>query len=148
MGNGGWLCFKRYTEVMSNDASHSDSGWDSGSSSPVPDYFPGELPRFDVGQIVRHLRYRYQGVIVDFDVCCQADEAWYARNKSQPDRDQPWYHVLVDESSAVTYVAESNLANAPSNRSVKHPLMDIFFEGRHQETGRYLRSDEIWAGWD
>ena len=57
---------------------------------------------FREGQIVRHLRYAYRGVVVGYDRTCQADDAWYdfqTRGKGyRPTRDQPWYHVLVDGS--------------------------------------------------
>ena len=50
-------------------------------------------PKFFPGQIVRHKRYGYRGVVVDFDTTCQADETWYQSDNTQPVRNQPWYHV-------------------------------------------------------
>ena len=55
-------------------------------------------PVFESGQLVRHRRYGYRGVVVDRDEFCQADDEWYSKNQTQPNRDQPWYHVLVDGS--------------------------------------------------
>jgi len=81
-------------------------------------------------------------VIVDFDHQCQADEQWYQANQSQPDRDQPWYHVLVDESEATTYAAQVNLAHDPSGRPVQHPLVDRYF--CNWLNGRYIRNDRPW----
>jgi len=79
----------------------------------VPDYFPDELPLYQVGQVVLHRRYGYRGVVVDFDMACRAPEDWYARNNTQPERAQPWYHVLVDGSDAATYAAQSSLVHDP-----------------------------------
>jgi hemimethylated DNA binding protein len=49
------------------------------------------------------------GVVFERDPACMADEAWYLANKTQPPRDQPWCHVMVDGAERTTYVAESNL---------------------------------------
>ena len=98
--------------------------------------------RFTPGQLVRHKRYHYRGVVVDFDVRCMADEQWYQNNQAQPDRDQPWYHVLVDGSDATTYPAQQNLLPDDSGEPVDHPLVDYFFSGFAD--GRYTRNDRPW----
>lgn len=111
----------------------------------IPDHLPSDLPRFAPGQIVRHRRYGYRGVIVDFDVRCRADEDWYEKNQTQPNKEQAWYHVLVDRSSAVTYAAEENLTEDPSDDPIDHPLTDALFE--IDEQGGYRRNDRVWPGW-
>ena len=70
---------------------------------------PHDSPKFSPGQIVRHLLYNYRGVVVEFDLTCQAEEVWYQSNQTQPDKNQPWYHLLVDGVKQVTYVAQTNL---------------------------------------
>lgn len=87
--------------------------------------------KFRIGQLVRHLRYGYRGVVFDVDPECQADEAWYQSNQTQPPRDQPWYHVLVDGADHTTYVAESNLEPDPSEAEVRHPLVRRIFATFH-----------------
>jgi hemimethylated DNA binding protein len=37
-------------------------------------------PIFGLGQLVRHLRYGYRGVVVDRDEFCEADDDWYSKN--------------------------------------------------------------------
>ena len=101
-------------------------------------------PRFSPGQIIQHRRYRYRGVIVDVDRRCSAGEAWYQSNATQPDRNQPWYHVLVDQSRTTTYVAEENLQTDPSGAPVEHPLVDDFFDD--YADGRYVRNGQPWPG--
>lgn len=108
------------------------------------DYFPDTLPAFEVGQLVRHNRYRYRGVVVDFDMRCQADDKWYQRNRTQPDRDQPWYHVLVDGSTMTTYAAEENLDPDNGDDPIDHPFVQHFFGSF--EDGRYIRNDRPWPG--
>mgnify|MGYP002014998390 FL=1 len=70
---------------------------------------------------------RREGVIVSFDPCCRADEQWYGSNRTQPTRDQPWYHVLVDNSETTTYVAEENIELALATDPIEHPLLPHFF---------------------
>ena len=60
---------------------------------------------FEPGDIIEHIRYSYRGVVVHFDTICLAPEDWYQTNQTQPDREQPWYHVLVDGNQQVTYVS-------------------------------------------
>ncbi len=103
---------------------------------------PQEEPRYHPGQLVRHRRYGYRGVVVDFDLTCKADEAWYQSNKTQPVRDQPWYHVLVDGSTSTTYAAQTSLEADEQSDPITHPYIEHFFT---EFTGdRYLRNDRPW----
>ena len=92
------------------------------------------MAQFQVGQVVLHRRYDYRGVIAQADTRCDAPDEWYLRNQTQPQRDQPWYHVLVHGGS-VTYVAEENLELDPSGDTVTHPyvrrMFSVFLEGRY-----------------
>lgn len=99
--------------------------------------------RFAPGQLIRHRRYRYRGVVVDLDLECRASQAWHQSNQTQPRRDQPWYHVLVDESSHTTYVAQENLMPDASGGEVLHPLVSKFFKAFRD--GCYVRNAEPWA---
>jgi len=102
-------------------------------------------PHFSVGQLVRHRRYGYRGVVVAVDERCMADHNWYMRNRTQPDQNQPWYHVMVDGSATVTYAAQSNLSADASREPIDHPLINEFFSGFCG--GRYQRNDRPWMGW-
>lgn len=102
----------------------------------------GERPTFEPGQLVRHRRYGYRGVVVSCDSSCQADAQWYLKNQTQPDRQQPWYHVLVDGANACTYAASQNLVADTSTDPIDHPLVAKFFESF--ENGHYVRNDEPW----
>lgn len=84
------------------------------------------MPRFAVGQLVHHKRYDYRGLIVSYDDTCEADETWYRRNRTQPERDQPWYHVVVDAGSHITYVAEENLEHDTEGGPVDNPMLAQF----------------------
>ena len=107
-----------------------------------PDLQDCTSPKFAPGDLVRHVRYLYRGVVVAHDPKCLADENWYRANKTQPDRDQPWYHVLVHQSGSITYPAESSLAFDESGEKIVHPLLEQFF-GDFAD-GRYQRNDISW----
>ena len=107
--------------------------------SDLSDHLP---PKFAPGDLVRHVRYQYRGVVVALDPKCAAGEQWYQSNQTQPDRAQPWYHVLVHESGSVTYPAESSLELDDTAEPIVHPLLDQFF-GDFAD-GRYQRNDISW----
>lgn len=92
--------------------------------------------RYAIGQIIHHRRYEYRGVIVETDGECRAKDEWYQHNRTQPNRDQPWYHVLVDGGNE-TYVAEENLELDAVGERVEHPLVDKVFPTFY--SGRYYR---------
>ena len=99
-------------------------------------------PLFQPGQLVRHRHYGYRGVVVDFDLSCQADDTWYSSNRTQPDRHQPWYHVLVHDTTQVTYAAQTNLEEDNSGKEIVHPLLTQLFSDF--DNGHYIRNDRSW----
>ncbi|MGJ8649042.1 MAG: heat shock protein HspQ [Opitutaceae bacterium] len=83
---------------------------------------------YGIGSIVQHKLYGYRGVIVAYDPHCVAGDKWYFSNKTQPAREQPWYHVLVHDSGGLsTYVAQSNLQEDPTQAPVDHPRISSYF---------------------
>ena len=85
-------------------------------------------PRFYIGQCVHHIKFDYRGVIVDVDAVISATEEWYQQVAlSRPPKDSPWYHVLVDGSTHMTYVAERHLEQDDTGLPVDHPAVDHFF---------------------
>lgn len=100
--------------------------------------------KFDPGDVIFHKKYGYRGVVVDFDITCQAPDAWYQSNQSQPDRNQPWYHILVDGNQQVTYSAQSNLSYDQLDKPVIHPMLNLFFSGHDAEKNKYLRNNIPW----
>ncbi len=105
---------------------------------------PRAAASFQPGDLVHHKRYGYRGVVVAVDPNCRADDAWYQANQTQPDRDQPWYHVLVHGSVTTTYPAQESLEPDLAGGRVAHPLVALFFSEFRE--GRYVRNDEPWEG--
>jgi heat shock protein HspQ len=92
---------------------------------------------FAIGQIVHHLLFDYRGVIFDVDADFQGSEEWYEKNAQTgaPPKDEPWYHVLIDDDGRVAYVAQRNIEADASREPVEHPLLENFF--RSYEGGQY-----------
>jgi heat shock protein HspQ len=97
---------------------------------------------YKIGQLVKHRRYGYRGIVVAFDHSCQMEDAWYHANRTQPERNQPWYHVLVSESDQVTYPAQSSLMPDESLQEVLNPLVPYFF--KDLGGGVYIRNERSW----
>jgi heat shock protein HspQ len=94
--------------------------------------------RFSPGEIVHHERFGYRGVVVDVDPVFMLTDEWYDQMaRSRPPKDRPWYHVLVDDATHTTYVAERNLAADETGVPIRHPLLSDFFDSF--EDGRYQR---------
>lgn len=102
-------------------------------------------PRFQPGQLVRHRRYGYRGVVVDVELECGAPDAWYQKNQTQPLRQQPWYHVFVHGTGTTTYAAQDSLDEDLLDEPIEHPLVAVFFDGFAD--GRYVRNQRPWEGW-
>ncbi|MDG1286117.1 MAG: heat shock protein HspQ [Rickettsiales bacterium] len=94
--------------------------------------------KFGMGQKIRHKLFDYRGVILDVDSDFQLSDDWYKKMaKTQPAKDEPWYHVLVHESAQMTYVAEANLQTDASEEKIDHPVIDLCFDIDAQ--GKYQR---------
>lgn len=86
--------------------------------------------RFHVGQVVRHSKFFYRGVVVNVDPVFSGTEKWYDEvARSRPPRDRPWYHVIAEESPAIRYVAERHLEADATKEPVRNPLVNEFFSG-------------------
>ncbi len=106
--------------------------------------FVGKIPHlFSTGHIVKHKRYGYRAVIVDFDLVCLADEIWYEANiVPPPSRNQPWYYLLVHLVNRVTYAAQSSLELESATERIIHPLLSLFFDSFSK--GLYNRNSKPW----
>ena len=83
---------------------------------------------FQVGQIVHHKLFDYIGVVFDVDPVFCGTEEWYQQvARSRPPKNEPWYHVLVNEAVPTTYVAEQNLERTAKPKRIIHPLTNTLF---------------------
>ena len=85
--------------------------------------------KFAVGQLVRHAKFDYRGVVVDVDAVFSSSDEWYeAVARSRPPKDAPWYHVLVHDADHQTYVAERHLEPDDSGEPINNPAVAMVFD--------------------
>lgn len=66
--------------------------------------------KYCIGHLIHHKIFDYRGIIVGVDLVFNNTDEWYEKvAKSSPPKDQPWYHVRVQNGANYTYVAERNL---------------------------------------
>lgn len=120
--------------------------YDHRTCDPVPvtkDYFAELQPSYVIGQIVRHHRDEFRGVIVDFDLNCSGTESWYRSERPRPYREQPWYVVLLDGSDESSYVAESVLRPDSTRNQVRNDRVDEYFHT--YKDPYYVRNERSWV---
>ncbi|NKB28498.1 MAG: heat shock protein HspQ [Rhodobacteraceae bacterium] len=87
--------------------------------------------KYHLGQIVRHRKHPFRGVVFDVDAMFSNSDEWYEAipEEARPAKDQPFYHLLAenDQSYYVAYVSEQNLLLDTSGEPIDHPdLHDLF----------------------
>jgi len=98
--------------------------------------------KFSIGQLITHSLYGYRGVIIDADPCFTLSDSWYNKMAtSKPAKDQPWYHILVNNSSIQTYVSESSLEADFSEQAIQLPMVDLLFSGK--SASQYKLSENL-----
>lgn len=96
--------------------------------------------KYQIGDVVRHRKYAFRGVIFDVDPEMANSEDWYNSipEEVRPHRDQPYYHLFAenDKTHYVAYVSEQNLIPDDPERPIKHPDISTVFN--KLENGRYI----------
>ncbi|MFA5580693.1 MAG: heat shock protein HspQ [Paracoccaceae bacterium] len=94
--------------------------------------------KYHLGQVVRHRKHPFRGVIFDVDAMFSNTEEWYEAipEDNRPSKDQPYYHLLAEneQSYYIAYVSEQNLVADHSGEPVDHPdVAEMFgpFEDGH-----------------
>jgi len=119
-------------EVLKKKFAWSESGHFASSMSPR--YPRPSNIKFRIGQVVRHKRWGYRGVIVGWDATAQAPASWIKDNHGENLhwRNQPNYAILIDIRDRtipqLAYVPEENVDLAPSAIRITHPGMEDYFE--------------------
>ena len=87
--------------------------------------------KFAIGQVVKHRKYPFRGVIVDIDHEFNNTEEWWLSipDDVRPRKDQPFYHLLAESETTVytAYVSEQNLLMDDSGKPVSHPEVKELF---------------------
>ncbi len=89
------------------------------------------IAKFAIGQVVKHRKYPFRGVIYDVDPVFANTEEWWQSipEEVRPHKDQPFYHLFAENADTeyVAYVSEQNLMVDTSGDPVRHPQVDEMF---------------------
>lgn len=104
------------------------------------------IAKFAIGQVVRHRIFPFRGVIFDVDPTFANTEDWWLSipESIRPRKDQPFYHLLAentDHSTYVAYVSEQNLLIDETGEPVGHPHASVLFDGF--DAGQYHMRSRI-----
>ena len=87
--------------------------------------------KYHLGQIVRHKRHPFRGVVFDIDPEFSNTDDWYEAipEEARPLKNQPFYHLLAenDQSYYMAYVSEQNLVPDHTGEPIDHPDMPDLF---------------------
>jgi heat shock protein HspQ len=102
--------------------------------------------KFGIGQVVRHRKYPFRGIIYDVDpVFANTDEWWLAiPEEVRPRKDQPFYHLFAENADTeyVAYVSEQNLLPDTSGNPVRHPSVEEMFT-RAEDGGYHVKGGRL-----
>ena len=88
--------------------------------------------KFAIGQIVRHRRFPFRGVIYDVDPIFANTEEWWLAipEEVRPRKDQPFYHLYAENADTeyVAYVSEQNLLPDETGDPLRHPQIKETFD--------------------
>jgi heat shock protein HspQ len=88
--------------------------------------------KFSIGQVVKHRKFPFRGVIFDVDPVFNNTEEWWLSIPAdvRPSKDQPYYHLLAEnaETEYIAYVSEQNLLADDSGQPLRHPQLRDMFE--------------------
>ena len=113
-----------------------------------PDWKPKPTRvKFDIGQVFRHKKHGFRGVIIEWWPECPADEDWSDKwGPFEHGREQPFYRTLVDTKDRpnpfMTLAAQENLIPLHNEKEpVEHPYVAQIFKSF--EAGRHTMQPDI-----
>ncbi|WP_058478052.1 heat shock protein HspQ [Legionella steigerwaltii] len=88
-----------------------------------------KIARFNIGDLVIHRHSRYRAIVVDVDPLFQASGRYNPQaHKREFATRNPWYRLLVDDSSQITYVEECMLIADTSQMPINNPNIGFYLK--------------------
>lgn len=85
--------------------------------------------KFNIGDLVIHQRMGYRAIVVDVDPLFQASGRYNPQaNQREFATRNPWYRLLVDDSSQMTYVEECLLIPDSSHHPISNPQISEYLK--------------------
>jgi heat shock protein HspQ len=111
----------------------------------MADAMKSSTAKFRIGQVVKHRKYPFRGVIFDVDpIFANTEEWWLAIPEDvRPRKDQPFYHLFAEntETEYLAYVSEQNLLPDTSGEPLRHSQIDDMFV--RTPTGEYQSRSSV-----
>ena len=89
------------------------------------------IAKFAIGQVVKHRKYPFRGIIYDVDPVFANTEEWWQSipEAARPRKNQPFYHLFAENADTeyIAYVSEQNLLADTSGDPIRHPQVDEMF---------------------
>jgi heat shock protein HspQ len=96
--------------------------------------------KFSIGEVVKHRKYPFRGIVYDIDPVFANTEEWWLSipEEVRPAKDQPFYHLYAENSETeyMAYVSEQNLELDKSGAPLRNPQIDEVFA--RSDAGRYF----------
>ena len=87
------------------------------------------VAKFNIGDLVVHKRQGYRAVVIDVDPLFQASGRYNPQAIKRPFATRnPWYRLLVDHSSQMTYVEECLLVFDTNAQGIDNPNINHYLE--------------------
>ena len=98
--------------------------------------------KFKLGEVVRHRKFDFRGIIFDVDPIFDNTDEWLDRipEDRRPSKNQPFYHILAeneDKSVYIAYVSQQNLVEDSDKNPFTHPSVKLIFDGKDVD-GNYI----------
>lgn len=98
--------------------------------------------KFKLGEVVRHRKFDFRGIIFDVDPIFDNTDEWLDRipEDRRPSKNQPFYHILAeneDKSVYIAYVSQQNLVEDSDKDPFTHPSVKLIFDGKDID-GNYI----------
>ena len=103
---------------------------------------PEDVELYPLGQKIMHVHEGYRGIVVDYDLYCINGKEGANGDEEELDRNQPWYHLLVDGTERSVYAPHSLIVQDPSREDIGPPRGSYFFI--HTDDGMYIRNHLPW----
>ncbi len=101
--------------------------------------------KFAIGQVVRHRKHPFRGVVFDIDPTFSNTDEWWESipEDHRPEKDQPFYHLLAENDSSyyVAYVSEQNLLVDQTGEPIGHPEVELMFG--EMANGKYSAQSQM-----
>lgn len=90
-----------------------------------------KIAQFNIGDLVIHKSSRYRAIVIDIDPLFQASGNYNPQSQHREFATRnPWYRLLVDDSSQMTYVEECMLIADTSKLPINNPHLNSYLKER------------------